>query len=67
MGAGQQFLGPMAKPHRMFAITVTCLLGAIAPLYVSKLIPVALAVIILGCVITCYRRCRQILAVVQSK
>jgi phosphatidylglycerophosphate synthase len=67
MGAGQQFHGPMAKPHRMAAITVTCLLGAIAPFYISKLIPFALTVIALGCLITCYRRCRQILVEVQSK
>jgi phosphatidylglycerophosphate synthase len=67
MGAGQQFHGPMAKPHRMAAITVTCLLGAVAPFYLSTLIPLALAVIALGCLITCYRRCRQILAEVQSK
>jgi phosphatidylglycerophosphate synthase len=67
MGAGQQFLGPMAKPHRMAAITVTCLLGVIVPWYLARLIPAALAVIALGCVITCYRRCRQILAVVQTK
>jgi phosphatidylglycerophosphate synthase len=67
MGTGQQFLGPMAKPHRMFAITITCLLGGFIPFYVSKLIPLALAVIALGCVITCYRRCRKILAEVQAK
>ncbi|HTB85928.1 MAG TPA: hypothetical protein VK742_19950, partial [Candidatus Sulfotelmatobacter sp.] len=67
MGAGQQFLGPMAKPHRMFTITVTCLLGAMVPLYISKLIPAALALIALGCVITGCRRCRQIMVEVQSK
>jgi phosphatidylglycerophosphate synthase len=67
MGAGQQFHGPMAKPHRMAAITVTCLLGAIAPSYVPKLIPLALVVIALGCVVTCYRRCRQILVEVEAK
>jgi phosphatidylglycerophosphate synthase len=67
MGAGQQFLGPMAKPHRMFTMTVTCLVGAIVPLYVPKLIPAALALIALGCVITGYRRCRQIMREVQSK
>jgi phosphatidylglycerophosphate synthase len=67
MGAGQQFLGPMAKPHRMAAITATCLLGAIVPVYISKIIPVALAVIAIGCVITCYRRCRQIIVEIHSK
>lgn len=31
VGAGQIFLGPMAKPQRMFVMTVTCLLFAIIP------------------------------------
>lgn len=30
-GAGQAFEGPMAKPQRMFAITLVCLYGAAAP------------------------------------
>jgi phosphatidylglycerophosphate synthase len=67
MGAGQQFLGPMAKPHRMAALTVTCLFGAVAPLYFAIIMPTALGVIALGCVVTCCRRCRQILVEVQSK
>ncbi len=32
VGAGQLFLGPMAKPHRMFVMTVTCVLLMIVPL-----------------------------------
>jgi phosphatidylglycerophosphate synthase len=67
MGAGQQFLGPMAKPHRMAAVTIACFLGALAPLYISEIIPVALAVIALGCVLTLYRRCRRILMTVQAQ
>jgi len=67
MGAGQQFLGPMAKPHRMAALTATCLLGAIAPLYLSTIMPVALGIIALGCLVTCHRRCRQIIMNVQPK
>ena len=31
VGAGQIFLGPMAKPQRMFVMTMTCLLLAIVP------------------------------------
>jgi phosphatidylglycerophosphate synthase len=31
VGAGQLFLGPMAKPHRMFAMTVLCVAAAIMP------------------------------------
>jgi len=30
-GAGQAFHGPMAKPHRMFAITIVCLYCAATP------------------------------------
>jgi len=67
MGAGQQFQGPMAKPHRMAAITASCLAAAVLPTYVSKIFPIALAVIALGCVVTIYRRCAQILAEVQAK
>lgn len=67
MGAGQQFLGPMAKPHRMAAITIACLLGAMAPLYISRIIPIALGVIALGCVVTIHRRCRRIMVEVASK
>lgn len=31
VGAGQIFLGPMAKPHRMFVMTMMSLLGALIP------------------------------------
>jgi phosphatidylglycerophosphate synthase len=31
VGAGQIFLGPMAKPHRMFTLTVLCVAVAIVP------------------------------------
>lgn len=31
VGAGQIFLGPMAKPHRMFVMTLMCLLAVLIP------------------------------------
>ena len=31
VGAGQLFLGPMAKPHRMFTLTVLCVAAALIP------------------------------------
>jgi phosphatidylglycerophosphate synthase len=31
VGAGQIFLGPMAKPHRMFLMTLMCLLAVLIP------------------------------------
>jgi phosphatidylglycerophosphate synthase len=67
MGAGQQFLGPMAKPHRMAAMTIICLAGAVVPLYAGKIVPITLGIIALGCVVTIWRRCRQIMFEVQAK
>ena len=32
LGCGQDFSGPIAKPHRMFALTVACLLSAVEAL-----------------------------------
>ena len=64
-GAGQVFCGPMAKPHRMFLVTVIALYCALAPLSWQPTLAegwgwgisaVGLAVIILGCVFTAVRR-----------
>jgi phosphatidylglycerophosphate synthase len=35
VGAGQIFIGPMAKPHRMFVLTVLSVTGAIFPMTIS--------------------------------
>lgn len=61
-GAGQHFVGPMAKPHRMALLTVTCLILAGLALAGSgfRLMPVALWVVIVGCGVTMVRRCRRI-------
>ncbi len=63
-GAPQFYHGPMAKPHRMWLVTVLCLWAAVAPDTVSVRIPEggltppawALAVVVLGCVLTAGRR-----------
>ncbi len=63
-GASNLFLGPMAKPHRMFTLTVACLFIFALPHkwqpdwsdHHLGLISVALAIIILGGCITTYRR-----------
>ena len=65
-GARQCFAGPMAKPHRMFLVTVVSLYCAIAPSSWQPLhagsgwgaAAIALAVISLGCAITAFRRIR---------
>jgi phosphatidylglycerophosphate synthase len=68
-GATQQFCGPMAKPHRMAVMTVASLLSVLELLFDQPLrvIPVALMLIIAGCVITIVRRTLRILQELNSK
>jgi phosphatidylglycerophosphate synthase len=69
MGAGQHFIGPMAKQHRMAVMTAASASAALAPLWpdAAKVIPVALALIVAGCVLTIFRRCRKIAQIVETK
>ena len=59
VGAGQCFLGPQAKPHRMAVLTVACVVSAVTPqipgLSLSS-IALALWIVILGGGITAWRR-----------
>jgi phosphatidylglycerophosphate synthase len=58
LGQAADFCGPMAKPHRMFALTVACLVSMFEPLWGWRehAFSIALAIIILGAVITVWRR-----------
>lgn len=58
LGLPADFSGPMAKPHRMFVLTVTCLIAAFEPLWGGRgeVLLAGLAVIVLGCLITLWRR-----------
>jgi phosphatidylglycerophosphate synthase len=74
VGAGQIFIGPQAKPHRMFVLTFTAIVTAIMPTFSSRigteplpLIVIALWVIIVGCVITAWRRLARIAAFLREK
>jgi phosphatidylglycerophosphate synthase len=69
MGAGQHFLGPMAKQQRMAVMTLACLVAALGPIWppATNLVPVALAVIALGCLMTIFRRCRRIAEAMEDK
>jgi len=69
MGASQQFIGPMAKQQRMAVMTAACLAGAFAPLwpFLAQTIPLALALIVIGCVATIFRRCRRIAREIDSQ
>jgi len=68
-GASQCFFGPMAKPHRMALLTGAGIVCAIC-LWLDchvKIIPIALWVMIAGCVVTIFRRCRQIATELKAK
>lgn len=69
MGAGQQFIGPMAKQQRMATMTAACVVGAFAPLWptAAKIIPVAMALVVVGCAVTIFRRCFGIAREMESK
>jgi len=62
LGFPADFAGPMAKPHRMFALTVTCVVSAFEPLWggQGQVLMIGLAVIALGTVITLVRRTRTL-------
>ena len=62
----QSFIGPMAKQHRMAILTAACL-GSIVELWVrqdgkcaQEVMRWALALIVTGSVVTCWRRLRLI-------
>ena len=69
MGAGQQFVGPMAKQQRMATMTAACGVGALAPFrpVLSRIIPLALGLVAAGCVVTIFRRCRRIAREMETK
>lgn len=62
LGFPQDFRGPMAKPHRMAALTLGCLLALPAiPMGRDRFVmSVALAVIIAGSIVTAWRRTTRI-------
>lgn len=65
-GGGQHFLGPMAKPHRMAAMTAASLLAAglaaVDRIWPQRLMAAALAIVLAGCAITMARRLGRIAA-----
>jgi phosphatidylglycerophosphate synthase len=68
-GATQYFIGPMAKPHRMAVMTVTCVVLAVLTLCRAKfnLMQVALLIICAGCLVTIARRVIRIVKELEAK
>jgi len=62
LGLPQNFMGPMAKQHRMAVLTVACLLSALErPLHATLYaLTAAVALIAVGSAITCVARTRAI-------
>jgi phosphatidylglycerophosphate synthase len=62
LGQKQHFIGPMAKQHRMFVLTLGTMLAALETLTsgTQRAIPAALAVILAGSLFTAMRRVRRI-------
>lgn len=74
VGVGQVFLGPQAKQQRMAVTTLACVLSAVFPCRIWNatshpitIIKVALAIIILGGVITAWRRLARIATLLREK
>lgn len=73
MGAGitghHDFRGPMAKPHRMAAVTLLCLvMVGLDPTHTFfPILQYGLAVIVLGIAITCFRRIRLLARTLTEK
>lgn len=67
-GAGQVFMGPMAKPQRMFMVTALCLFSGLTPMEWQRGIAhpnmgpasIVLVTISIGCAITAIRRLHRI-------
>jgi hypothetical protein len=63
LGLTQHFIGPMAKQHRMFTLTVASLAAAVeAGLSMpARAVPLALVVIVVGSAVTAARRTVRLL------
>jgi hypothetical protein len=62
LGATEHFIGPMAKQHRMFTLTIGTLLAAAETMLGAppRVMRVALGVIVAGSIVTCCRRTLRI-------
>jgi phosphatidylglycerophosphate synthase len=69
MGAGQQFCGPMAKPHRMATMTVACALAAVEAWlnYRQRIVQIAFCVMIVGMAVTIGRRLARISKAMEAR
>ena len=69
IGARQHFIGPMAKQHRMFTLTVATLfaVGETLAGLPARAIRIGLALIIAGSIVTAIRRTQRIVTEVKTR
>ncbi len=69
LGLPQDFSGPMAKPHRMFAVTVGCLAGAVEARFLRppRLLYVAVALVVVGSLFTAALRTARIARALRAR
>jgi phosphatidylglycerophosphate synthase len=69
LGVTQHFIGPMAKQHRMFTLTVATLLSAVETMLGVPLraMRVGLGLIVAGSIVTVWRRTRRIVSEVEAR
>ncbi len=73
-GVSNLFLGPMAKPHRMFVLTLASLAAGLLPATWQPhywhqrmgIISFVLVLIIVGCIVTILRRLKRIVSVLRG-
>ncbi len=68
-GAGQNFMGPMAKQHRMAVVTIASILSAITVFWSFHLwiIMASLGIIIAGMIVTIVRRVRWVVCTLENR
>jgi len=68
-GAGQNFMGPMAKQHRMAVVTIAAILCALALFWSwhAQIATVALGIMIAGMLVTIARRARWVIRTLENK
>ena len=68
-GAGQNFMGPMAKQHRMAVVTIAAIVCSVAAFWSwhARIAAVALGIMIAGMLITIARRTRRVIRALENK
>jgi phosphatidylglycerophosphate synthase len=69
LGATQHFIGPMAKQHRMFTLTIAALVAAVEAMsdMPPRAMRIALVVIVAGSIVTFWRRTARIMSEVDTR